>query len=101
VSVSPGTGTEFEGAVADVSELNCAAEEDRWVVGGKVTNPTDTAADYRIYVSFLDGTGGTRGLLEVDSTDVAPGATAQWQGEMLLAETELTCVLRVERTPTG
>ena len=81
-----------------MSDLACAVDGGSWSVSGKVTNPTATAVDYRIYVSFLDATNDTRGLLQVDVAAVASKADADWSGQLTLAESGLTCVLRVERT---
>lgn len=97
---APGSGGEFTGAVADTT-VECAAGDDGWAASGTVTNPTDGVADYRIYVSFLDAAGGTRGVVQVDVDGVAAGASQDWQTTAALPDEELSCVLRVERYAVG
>lgn len=98
VKTQPGTGTGFEGAKADVKLVDCESAGGSWTATGSVTNPTAAAANYRIYVAFIDATSDTRGLVEVDVDALAAGASKDWSGELALAEPDLTCVLRVERT---
>lgn len=96
VTDAPGTGEGFAGAVADTT-VTCDAGDGTWDVSGVVTNPTDAPADYRIYVSLLNGAGDTRALTQVDVPDVAPAAPTDWSTSVELDEPDLSCVLRVER----
>jgi hypothetical protein len=98
VNTPPGTAKHFVGARKDVTALNCKQDGSSWVVAGKVTNPSTTKADYRIYTSFMNKVNDTRGLLETDVNAVAPEATEDWTGKLALADEDLKCVLRVERT---
>lgn len=94
---TPGSGENLEGALADSKVATCERDGDEWTVDGTVTNPTDAEADYRIYVSLLNGTNDTRALVQVDVDGVAPDATEDWDVSIPVAEDELSCVLRVER----
>ena len=100
VKVQPGTGSGFEGALKDVTDMRCESVGGVWSVSGNVTNPTAGPVNYRVYVSFVDDTAATPGLLEVDSDNVAAGATAAWTGSLEIGLANLKCILRVERTPT-
>jgi PBP1b-binding outer membrane lipoprotein LpoB len=98
VKQAPGTGTDFTGALADTKVQHCDPKGDGWTVDGTVKNPTDSAADYRIYVSLLNASGDTRALVEVDSTGVDAGASKDWSVDIPAKdEKNLSCVLRVER----
>lgn len=99
VKVQPGTGSGFEGALKDVTDMRCESAGGVWSVSGNVTNPTAGPVNYRVYVSFVDDAGATPGLLEVDSDNVAVGATAAWTGSLEIGLDNLKCILRVERTP--
>jgi len=98
VRIPPGTGSGFVGARADVSLMECEGSEGRWGAAGSVTNPTNDTADYRIYVAFLDSSGATAGLTQVDVESVRAGATTDWSGYVSLQASGLRCVVRVERT---
>src|SRR3954454_8122784 len=56
----------YVGARKDVTDLACKQDGKTWRVSGKVTNPTDAPADYRIFTSLLDKSNETRGLLQAD-----------------------------------
>jgi uncharacterized repeat protein (TIGR01451 family)/LPXTG-motif cell wall-anchored protein len=101
IVVQPNTAAGFVGARADVSGLSCAATGALWAARGLVTNPTDHAVSYRIYVSLLDETHGTRAVFEVDVDRVEANASRTWEGRVALGATGLSCVLRVERTTLG
>jgi hypothetical protein len=102
VKIQPGTATDgFEGAVADVSDRRCDSTDGKWTVTGKVTNPTNAAVNYRIYMSFIDASGATPGLLEVDVDHVVAGASADWTGSLDIGLDDLKCVPRVERVAVG
>lgn len=102
VKTQPGTATDgFEGAVADISDRRCELTSGTWTVTGKVTNPTGAAVNYRIYMSFIDASGATPGLLEVDVDNVAAGASADWNGSLDIGLDDLKCVPRVERVAVG
>lgn len=94
---APGTGEGLEGALADSTTDSCEQSGDGWAITGTVTNSTDAAVDYRIYVSLLNGANETRGLQQVNVTAVEPGATSEWESSIAVPDDELTCVLRVER----
>jgi len=94
---TPGSGEDLEGALADSKVESCERDGDEWKVSGTVTNPTDKKADYRIYVSLLNGTNDTRALVQVDVDEVKKEKTKDWKVEIPVAEDDLTCVLRVER----
>lgn len=97
---APGSGEGLVGAAADATTDTCESSGDAWVASGTVTNPTEVAVDYRIYVSLLNGANDTRGLQQVDVTAVEPGATGTWESSIAVADDDLTCVLRVERYDT-
>jgi hypothetical protein len=92
----PGEG-EFEGALEDVTDIGCAAGEGTWTSSGTVTNPTDAPASYRIFVSFLDGTGETLALIETNLDAIEPGESSDFAVDFATDAADLTCVLRVER----
>lgn len=103
-SIDPGSADDgYVGAVADVTDLACEQQDGGWQASGLVTNPTDGAVDYRIYVSFVGEDGETRGLIQVDVADVAAGAEEPWETDMGLEDEDLRCLLRVERVggPAG
>ncbi len=96
----PGSG-DFDGAVGDVGHHTCEAAGGRWTSAGSVRNPTDTSADYRVYVSFLDPSGETLALIERDLDDVDPGESQAWSVVFDTSLVEVRCVLRVERRRAG
>lgn len=95
--VLPGTGEDFVGARQDVGAVDCRRDGATWRASGTVTNPADAPADYRIYVSFVDATGSTVALRQVDVPATEPGEPTQWEGSAELDGDGLQCVLRVER----
>jgi hypothetical protein len=98
VSVLPGTAEDgFVGARTDVTEVQCARDGDSWRVSGAVTNPLDVPSDYRVYSAFVDGSGATRDVTQIDVPAVGPREVRQWGGSVDLATDGLECVLRVER----
>jgi len=97
VTDTPGSGEGLVGALADSKVTACALSDGAWNITGTVTNPSDTAANYRIYVSLLDGAGGTRALQQVDVDRVKASATSDWKTSIPTKEDGLNCVLRVER----
>lgn len=96
----PGSVDGYVGALDDSELTVCEQQGDALHVEGTVTNPESDAQDYRIYVSAMDGNE-TRGLVQVDVPDVASGGTANWSTDFDLSDSELTCVLRVERFATS
>jgi len=101
ITVNPGTAEGFDGARADVSDLDCDLSQGRWSVTGSVTNPLAESVNYRIYTAFLDSDRKTVGLLQIDVEDVEASATRRWNGSIDVSKPDLTCVLRVERTTSG
>jgi hypothetical protein len=98
VSVLPGTADdEFVGARTDVGAVQCARDGDTWRVSGTVRNPLDVPADYRVYSAFVDGSGTTRDVTQIDVPAVGPREVREWGGSANLATDGLECVLRVER----
>jgi len=97
ITDAPGTGENLQGALADSTVEECKRSGDEWTVKGSVTNSTDASVTYRIYVSLLNGANDTRALSQVDVDATEPGATADWNIDIAVAEDDLTCVLRVER----
>lgn len=97
----PGTGANLAGALKDTTVTACALKGSSWSVTGTVTNPTDAAADYRIYVSLLNAGGDTRALKQVDVSSLAAAAKADWSADIPVNEKNLSCVLRVERYTTA
>lgn len=93
---TPGSLRLFEGGRADVHDTSCVASGRSWKAAGKVTNPTETPVDYRIYVSFLQGDK-TVGITEADPGPVASHTTAPWRATLPVATAGLRCILRVER----
>ena len=93
---TPGSLRELVGGRADVHDTSCTTADGTWKAAGKVTNPTATAASYRIYVSFLQGDT-TVGITEADRGPVAPHATTAWAAEVRVPTPGLRCILRVER----
>ena len=88
----------YVGARKDVTDLTCKQDGKVWRVSGKVTNPTNAAADYRIFTSLLDKANETRGLLQADVKALAPKEAKPWSSDVELDADDLQCVLRVERT---
>ena len=96
-SNAPATSN-YVGARKDVTDITCKQDGKLWKVSGKVTNPTEAAANYRIFTSFLDQANETRGLLQTDVPNVAAHQAKEWSGELELDAKDLHCGLRVERT---
>lgn len=97
ITDTPGSGTGLVGALADSKVSACALTDGSWNVTGSVTNPTEKTVSYRIYVSLLDGAGGTRALQQVDVNKVKTTVTTEWKTSIPTKEDGLNCVLRVER----
>jgi hypothetical protein len=99
VTDQPGEG-EFDGALDDVTS-ECTAGDGAWTASGSVTNPTDAAASYRIFVSYLDPAGETLALVQSgdDLTAVGAGESREWSAAFISDIADLRCVLRVERRP--
>lgn len=95
----PGTG-DYVGALEDIDNLTCQQTDSGWEASGNATNPTDTDADYRIYVSFLDDNGETLGLLETNLDGLTPATSGEWSATLTPTTASLECVLRVERRPS-
>ena len=97
VNDSQGDG-EFVGALTDVTASTCGADGADWVGSGTITNPTQAAANYRVWVAFIGADGGTAGLVQVNVDGVAPGESGDYSAPMPYAgDASLSCVLRVER----
>lgn len=97
----PGSLEDFVGAHEDATTDACEAGGSGWIAEGTVTNPTDDAQSYRIYVSAR-ADGNTVGLVQVDVDDVPAGESGTWEADFDLDEDGLDCLLRVERfTPAG
>lgn len=94
---TPGSGAGLEGALADAEVKTCELAGEEWQVAGTVTNSTDAAASYRIYVSLLTPGGDTRSLTQVDVDPIDAGASADWETTVAVQDETLDCVLRVER----
>lgn len=94
----PGTG-EFDGAVGDIADQSCTVAAGRWTSAGSVRNSTEAAADYRVYVSFLDPEGETLALVERDLDAVGADESQQWSVVFDTSVTDVRCVLRIERRP--
>lgn len=86
----------YVGALEDAQLDRCEATNDGWASAGTVTNPTDSAQSYRLYIAFNKNRD-TRGLAQIDLEAVAAGSTEDWQVEAPITGEDLTCVLRVER----
>ena len=99
VLIQPGQSTDkFVGAASDVTTDVCKQEGGSWKISGKVKNSSGSAANYRIYVALnRKGSTDTRGLLQVDKS-VQDGKTEEWSTTAALADDDLICILRVERT---
>ena len=97
ITDTPGSGEDLVGAIADNTMGSCERAGDEWTVSGTLNNPTDDPADYRIYVSLLNGANDTRALKQVDVDGVEGGGDEDWTTQIPVAEDDLTCVLRVER----
>ncbi|KQR45616.1 hypothetical protein ASF87_15195 [Microbacterium sp. Leaf161] len=94
---TPGAGEGLAGALADAEVKKCELVDDHWEVSGTVTNSSDGAASYRIYVSLLTEGGDTRSLTQVNVDPTDPGASADWSTTVAVQDESLDCVLRVER----
>ncbi|MEY2850114.1 MAG: hypothetical protein RI885_2781 [Actinomycetota bacterium] len=97
ITDTPGSGEGYVGALADSTVGTCALADGAWTVAGTVTNPTEAAADYRIYVSLLAASGETRALQQVDVDALAATESTDWTATVPVADEGLSCVLRVER----
>ena len=86
----------FTGAIEDSEIERWEPANNGWISEGTVTNPTDSAQSYRIYVAFNENRD-THGLVQVDLDSVAAGSSENWKVEVPLAADDLSCVLRVER----
>lgn len=94
---TPGSGEGLAGALADAEVTQCELVDDHWEVAGTVTNSSEGAASYRIYVSLLNEGGDTRSLTQVNVDPTDPGASADWSATVDVQDETLDCVLRVER----
>lgn len=94
---TPGSGEGLAGALADAEVKKCELVDDHWEVSGTVTNSSEGAASYRIYVSLLTEGGDTRSLTQVNVDPTDPGASAEWSTTVAVQDETLDCVLRVER----
>lgn len=99
---APGSLPDFEGALADAHVDSFERADGGWRAEGTVSNPSEAGVAYRIYASAM-GTEGqdTRGIVQVDVTDVGPGETAAWTATFPLDDEDLQLVLRVERASSG
>ncbi len=99
VDVAPGQSTDdFEGAASDVTTETCKLDGDQWTIDGSVTNKSGSDASYRIYVAMnKKGTTETVALIQVNAS-VANDKTEKWSTAAEVSDTDLVCVLRVERT---
>ncbi len=99
VETPPGVSNDkFVGAASDVKTESCARVDTGWTASGTVTNSSGAAANYRIYVAFnRKGTTDTRALVQTN-VSVPDGATQPWKAEAASTDTDLFCILRVERT---
>ena len=96
--IAPGLATDgYVGARQDVTDLACTGTGGSWTAGGTVTNTSTAAADYRIYVSFVDSTNHAAGIVQVDVKGVAAAEHRPWTASLPVTGTDLACVLRVER----
>lgn len=96
----PASG-DFVGALADITDHTCAKTIEGWRVTGTATNPTAGPADYRIYVSLINGAATTRALVETEVAGVAAGEGGSFDTVIALPDDDLRCVLRVERRASG
>nr|WP_201469815.1 hypothetical protein [Microbacterium hydrocarbonoxydans] len=94
---TPGSGEGLVGALADAEVKKCERVDDQWEISGTVTNSSEAAASYRIYVSLLTEGGDTRSLTQVNVDPTDPGASADWATTVAVQDETLDCVLRVER----
>lgn len=96
----PASG-DFVGALADITDHTCEKTVEGWRVTGTATNPTTDTADYRIYVSLINGAATTRALVETEVAGVAAGQGGSFDILIVLPDDDLRCVLRVERRASG
>jgi hypothetical protein len=96
----PGTADDFVGARKDATIDTCQVTDGKLAVKGTVTNPADSAQQYRIYVSAIDGDD-TVGVAQVDVKDVKSSDSADWETNMPVNTDTVKCVLRVERFAAG
>lgn len=96
ITDQPGSEEGYVGALGDAAVKRCERDGGDWIAAGTVTNPTDDAQSYRLYVSAM-ADDDTRGLVQVDVPPVDAGGTAQWNATFALPDDDMTCVLRVER----
>jgi hypothetical protein len=101
VSIQPGQSTDkFVGAASDVTTDVCKNDGAGWTASGKVKNSSGAAANYRIYVALnRKGSTDTRALLQVDKA-VADGKTEPWEVKAAITDSDLVCIMRIERTAT-
>lgn len=97
VSTPPGSSKGYVGAAQDVKVSTCESRKGATTFSGTVTNPTDVAQSYRIYVAvtFKDA---TIGVDEIDVRILPARARANWDGSLASGTAGASCVLRVERT---
>lgn len=95
--VQPGTAEDdYVGALKDVTVDRCESGDKGTEISGTVTNPTKKDADYRIYVSVMNDKD-TLGIVQVDVAGLARGKTAEWSKKAKASDSDVRCVLRVER----
>lgn len=92
----PGSVDGYTGAREDVEVERCERSGDAVDVAGVISNPTDVTQNYRIYVSLLEDDD-TTALVQKDVTEVAAGATSDWEVAIDVPAEDFECVLRVER----
>lgn len=88
----------FVGARADVTDLDCRPGPTESVATGKVTNPTDKKANYRIYAAFTGEGNRAAGIKEVEVTGLKPKESKNWEAKIAVGGEDLKCVVRAERT---
>ena len=98
-SQAPGSGgDDMEGARSDLKDTSCGADGDSWTYVGALTNSSDAAADFRVYVSFNDEDDATVGLVQKDVAALGAGDTKIVSISMPKGDWgDRTCILRVER----
>ena len=96
ITDQPGSLDDFVGALEDAEIQTCSTNGDGLNATGTVTNPEQSAQNYRIHLSALDGSD-TVGLVQIDVADVPAGESADWNAQVELGLEDLDCVLRVER----
>lgn len=91
-----GSLEDYVGAIEDVEITLCESTGQALKAEGKVTNPTDGTQSYRLYVAFNKGRD-TKGLKQVDVTEVTAGETSKWEAEVPVNADGIECAVRVER----